>query len=95
MSRVSFSVPVIQYVTVELDDSKFGIRFCDEFNKNFSDFGYSLEAHAEHLAQLEVQGLIPHAQAFVEGYGRLDEMGIHLKVEEIQVEEPVQLTGEG
>lgn len=67
------TVQVTQEIVVELDESKFDKAFFDEFNASFYDFGYDIDKHAEHLAQLFARGQWGH---FIEGYGDASVMGI-------------------
>ncbi len=79
-----FEVVVQQVIEVELDETKFTPAFMEEYREFFYPF-YSLQDHAEHIAQMQARGVIdlegyvsPHA--FVEGYGLVEEMGIKVRV---------------
>lgn len=71
----TFTVEVTQVVTVELDETKFDEAFLAEFRKHFYRFD-DIEAHAEHIAQLEARGMIDDWKPFIEGYGPAEDMGI-------------------
>jgi hypothetical protein len=76
-----FHVEVRSYVEVRLDETKFTPEFMQEFRDSFYPF-MTLKAHAEHLAQLAARELIPEnsPEAFVEGYGKIQDMGISIDI---------------
>lgn len=82
--RVKFTVEVTQTVTVELDESKFDDAFMYKFRENFYRF-HNIEEHAEHIAQLGARGLIGCYKPFIEGYGLAEDMGIKVRVTDIDV----------
>jgi len=71
------TVEVTTFVEVEIDESQFTPEFMEAFRASFFPF-HTLEDHIEHLAQLQARGAIGWIDSFVEGYGRLDKMGIKL-----------------
>jgi hypothetical protein len=77
----AFRVLVTHEVEVELDESKFDEAFMREFRAGFYSF-YSLEDHAEHIAQLQAREVIDiaHTDEFIEGYGPSGEMGLKARV---------------
>ena len=78
-------VAVTQYVSVEIDETKFDNRFLEEFRESFYEF--DLDDHFKHLAQLEASGLTGCGiDNFIEGYGPAKDMGIDMSVEDIEVE---------
>ena len=74
------SVDVTQTIVVTVDESKFTPEFMVEFRAQFYGFN-NLDDHIKHLAQMEARGLISSADAFVEGYGPLKDMGISFSVD--------------
>lgn len=72
-------VVVTQVMTVELDESKFTPEFQRDFSASIFEVD-GLDEHVAHLAQLGARGVIEGTLPgeFVEGYGRLDEMGIRV-----------------
>lgn len=69
---------VNQTIAVEVDESKFTPEFLAEFRENFQELE-TLDDHYEYLAELYATGRIQgYAHEFVEGYGRLGDMGILL-----------------
>jgi hypothetical protein len=81
-----YLVRVTQFVRVKLDESKFDAEFMREFRESFYQFR-SIEEHARHLAQLEARGVYSiMPRTFIEGYGRADEMGISVEVEDFETE---------
>lgn len=81
----TYTVEVTQTVTVTLDETKFDEPFMEEFRRHFYGFD-TIEEHVEHLAQLEARGLVGDYKPFVEGYGRLDEMGVKLSSDHFEEE---------
>lgn len=77
---------VNQIITVEVDESKFTEAFLQEFRENFYDLE-TLDDHLQYLAELYGTGRIQGgAHEFVEGYGRLGDMGILLGQVSCEVE---------
>lgn len=72
-------IDVTQTVEVTVPNGFFTEDFMAEFRKDFYAF-YSPEEHLHHLAQLYARGLI-HEQSFVEGYGKVEELGFKFSVE--------------
>jgi hypothetical protein len=71
---------IVRFVTeveVHIDEAKFTPAFMEEFRKVFYPF-QTLEDHLLHLGQLYARG-IADDHAFIEGYGRADDMGIFFK----------------
>lgn len=67
-------------VKVTLDPAKFTDEFNAEFDHQITPFDGDLDEHAKHLASLFAEGIIRgDAAEFVEGYGRLGDMGIKLE----------------
>jgi hypothetical protein len=77
MSR-TFIVAVTIDVKVTVDEAKFDDAFMQEFRDGFYNF-HDLDAHVEHLAQLEARGLL--RDDFIEGYGPPKDMGIETSIE--------------
>lgn len=67
-------------VKVTLDPTKFTDEFNAEFDHQITPYEGDLDEHAKHLAGLFAEGII-HGEPdeFVEGYGRLGDMGIKLE----------------
>ncbi|WP_395175552.1 hypothetical protein [Roseibium alexandrii] len=63
-------------IEVEVDEDKFTPDFVEEFNRSMFHTD-CIEDHIEHLAFIGVQQE-PSADSFIEGYGKLNEMGIKL-----------------
>lgn len=82
-----FTVQVSQLVEVELDETKFTEQFMSEFRESFYSY-YTLEEHAEHIAQLIARGVIEtgFGGVFIEGYGPCAEMGIDGRVIDTEME---------
>jgi len=72
----TFEIEVTRRVQVTLDESKFDEKFMREFDRWFYDFGRDINRHVKHLAWLYAAGRIGGLDRFVEGYGKLSEMGI-------------------
>lgn len=80
------SVKVTVLIDVEIDETKFTPEFMEEYRENFSNYD-TLEEHIQQLAYLGVREE-PMTNAFLEGYGTMNEMGIKLSepsYEEIEV----------
>jgi len=73
----TYTVEVLQTVTVTLDEAKFDDAFMAEFRESFYQFD-DIAEHVEHLAQLEARGAVGEYKPFIEGYGEAEEMGIKL-----------------
>lgn len=71
------TVEVVITVEVETDDTQFDKVFMENFSQYFYEFD-SIEEHIEYIAQLQARELIDFDD-FVEGYGRLKDMGISVK----------------
>lgn len=78
-------VEVVSTVSVTVDKSKFTPEFLEEFKQNFQVL-HTVGDHIEHLAMLVASGHIGPFTEQVEGYGRLDDMGIRLKVIDVESE---------
>ena len=77
---------VTQVITVEVDESKFTPQFLKEFREQIYELD-TLDDHLEFLAEKYATGRIQgHAHEFVEGYGRLGDMGILLGEVSCEVE---------
>jgi hypothetical protein len=77
MTRV---VQVTMDVEVTVDEGKFTPEFMQEFRESFYRF-VNVEDHISHLAQLTARGeMVGWPDEFVEGYGRLEEMGIKARI---------------
>lgn len=76
-----FEVQVTQIIEVTLDADKFDEAFLSEFRESFYPF-FSIEDHAEHIAQLQARGMIDIEiiPEFIEGYGPSDEMGLKTRI---------------
>jgi hypothetical protein len=83
-AMIKKTVKVTQYVEVEVDEAKLN----DEFMKEFSSYMFEadIDEHFRHLAAQEAQGFIPTKDYFLEGYGPLNEMGISMKVTDLECE---------
>ncbi|MBY8333154.1 hypothetical protein [Qipengyuania pacifica] len=86
----TFTVEVTQTIEVELDPAKFDDTFMEEFRASFFPF-YTLEQHAEHIAQLQARGIIDldgflSDLEFVEGYGPVRKMGLKARVTDSDTE---------
>lgn len=81
-------VEVTQTIEVEIDEKKFTPEFMQDFRKHFYDFN-SVDDHIKHIAQMEARGLIQSEDAFVEGYGNLDAMGIFVSTNGQDQEEEI------
>ncbi len=80
-----FEVFVRQTVVVILDETRFTPEWMQDFRGSFYEF-YTLPDPAKHTAQIISRGLTGgFSDAFVEGYGRLDEMGITVDIEDTEV----------
>jgi hypothetical protein len=83
-----YHVAVTQRIRVTIEDeSKFTPEWMEDFRKSFYQID-TIQDHAEHLAQLYARGIIPwfDSNPFVEGYGRLAEMGISISDEYTDME---------
>jgi len=76
---ITKKVRVTQYIEVTVDESKMGDEFLDDFSKTFFPFA-DIDDHILHIAQLRARGIFDLKNAFVEGYGRIDKMGISASV---------------
>jgi len=70
-------------VRVTTDDEKFTDTWMEEFRQSFYPF-FTVEDHAEHIAQLEARDLLE--RKFTEGYGPLDDMGIKAETVDCEME---------
>jgi hypothetical protein len=84
-----FEVEVIQTVEVEFDLDKFTQEIRDEFNETMFKVD-TLSGYAEHIGQLAARGLINGPSDFVEGYGRLGEVGIKIIGPDVHTVDAVQ-----
>lgn len=75
----TYAVTVTQTVQVTLDESEFDEAFLREFRESFYPF-CTINEHAEHLAQLFARGVYHSGHDFIEGYGNPKEIGIRVKV---------------
>ena len=73
-------------LSIEVDETKFTEEWMEEFRKHFYPF-FTVQDHVEHLAQLQACGVIelPDSQAFIEGYGKPEEMGIKIVTIDVEV----------
>lgn len=78
---ITKTVRVTQDVEVTVDESKFDSDFIDEFFHTFFPFT-DIDDHIVHIAQMRARGIFDIPDAFVEGYGLIQEMGIVAKVVE-------------
>jgi hypothetical protein len=80
------TVIVTQWVKVTVDETKFTKQFMKEFRESFYPLG-SINAHIEHLAQMFVRGLYNNMPStFIEGYGKMGDMGISFEIVETEIE---------
>ena len=78
---------VNQIVSVEVDESKFTPEFLTQFREHFFDLG-TVEDHRQYLAELYATGKIGgRYHEFVEGYGRLGDMGILVNQVSLETEQ--------
>ena len=80
--RVEVDVLVYKTIEVVIDETKFDADFIKDFKEVFYDLE-DIQEHVEHLAQLKAREIVdnysPHKDgAFIEGYGRVNLMGIKL-----------------
>jgi hypothetical protein len=76
----NFTVNVDVLVDVSIDETKFTPEFMEEFRKSFYAFD-TIEEHVAHIGELAATGRIAGwNNDFIEGYGKLDEMGIKVSV---------------
>ena len=87
-----YTVEIKQSIEVELDKTKFTKQFMRDFERSFYSFD-SIEDHAKHLAQIYARGFADWPDSFVEGYGKINEMGIKFNLIS-QDEEIIKPTGE-
>ena len=81
------TVVVTQYIDIEYDETK----FTPEWMANFREYMYpfhEIDDHLKHLAQVHARGLADQFEPFVEGYGKLADMGI--KMDTTEQEEEVE-----
>lgn len=78
-----FKITIESEVIVELDESQFSEEWLAHFKKYFydveddcSEAETPLQGHAANLATQELQGVIQGN--FLEGYGNISDMGIHI-----------------
>ncbi len=76
---------VNQTISVEVDESKFTPEFLSAFRESFYDLE-TLDDHYEFLAELYATGRIEHESDFVEGYGKLSDMGVKLRKIDTEVD---------
>lgn len=80
-----FSVIIKQEIEVELDAEKFDENFMAEFRESFFPF-FDTEDHARHIAQMCARGVHDfYPTEFVEGYGRVSDMGIKADAVDFEV----------
>ncbi|UTU08054.1 hypothetical protein CcrC1_gp368 [Caulobacter phage C1] len=73
-------IEVKTIVRVEVDETKFTPEFMEEYSKYFN-FRDTVEEHQEYLGRIFAAGIIDGFQEeFVEGYGKLKDMGIRLSL---------------
>ncbi len=73
---------VEQTVSVTVDKSKFTPAFMQEFQSFINDEDFDeIDDHMAYLAELYATGAIRGVHEEVEGYGKLSDMGIKLKIE--------------
>jgi hypothetical protein len=84
----AFKIAVTQTVEVVLDGEAFNEAFMQEFRDGFYDY-YTIEEHAEHIAQLHARGIFDGGSwdEFIEGYGFAKEMGIRARVIDTEIEQ--------
>ena len=78
------TVTVTQTVEVEVDESLLNTSFMRDFSSYMFDLDF--DGHVEHLAQLAARGLIQSKDEFVEGYGKISDMGISVRVVDADTE---------
>jgi hypothetical protein len=79
------TVIVTQEVEVTVDETK----FTPEFMEDFRDYQYdlsTLDEHMEYLGSLEARGQTEWGENFIEGYGPAEDMGISMRVTNIETE---------
>lgn len=76
---------ITQWVSVEVDETKFTPDFMKAFAETFYDF-QSIDDHRRHLAQLVARGVIGLRPDFIEGYGNPSDFGIRFKDGDCEVE---------
>lgn len=81
----TYRVTVLQTVNVTLDETKFTPAYLAEFRESFYSF-YTIEQHAEHLAQLVARGIVDVTSRFIEGYGSPSEIGFHARIVDGEME---------
>lgn len=76
-------------VEVTIDETKFTSKFMEEFNRHF--FQADIDEHFKNIAHGEAMGLISGfgENRFLEGYGKLSDMGISTVVVDEEVEPAV------
>jgi hypothetical protein len=74
-------VQVTQQVHVSVDEAKFTPEFMADFRDVFYPF-QTVEDHVRHLGQLFARGIVYNG-AFIEGYGKTEEMGIRFEEEDV------------
>ena len=78
------TVIVTQEVEVEVDETLLNDSFMRDFRSYMFDLDF--KGHIEHLAQLAARGLIQSKGEFVEGYGKICDMGISVRVGDTETE---------
>lgn len=77
------TVKVVQYIDVTINEALFTEEFMEEFRESFYPFE-TLDEHYKHLAMLYARGF--YNEGFVEGYGDPEEMGIKIRLVDVESE---------
>jgi hypothetical protein len=74
------TVQVTFLIKVTVDETKFTDEFMEDFRRDFYPFD-DIDDHIRHLGQLAVREYMESDNAFIEGYGRVCDMGISTEFE--------------
>ena len=81
--KKTYYVTLEYVVDVEVDETKFTDQFMEEYSISITK-RTTIDEHMQNLAIMYARGLIdyyPFPDAFIEGYGKMSEMGIKLDLE--------------
>lgn len=83
---ITKTIQVTQTIKVTVNEAKFTSEFMAGFRDAFYPFD-DLNEHIEHIAQMTARGLLTGMEdEFIEGYGKVIDMGIKAEVVDVETE---------